>query len=141
VATINAALINLRASGKNVRLLGVHWNQWETDAGTFPGGLAFHKNLAKVAAGITDAFGVAKAPFRFYWPLNLFSHPTTISQIRQAMLSLVYDDPVYRTLIDVSGSNGTFPVNTAFGVSNPWTGSGNALGIFQTDNVHYTVQT
>jgi hypothetical protein len=129
IRTISAAIENLRASGKNPRIIGVHWNQWESEAGfndTAP--LNSTMNFQRIVAGINDAIGTQNTPWSFFYPLSTTYNLTRTNRVRQAIDSVVNDDPINRTLIDTRKAP-------------HYTGTGPGFGIFVADNVHYNATT
>jgi hypothetical protein len=129
IKTLYYAIQNLRDAGKNPRILAVHWNQWESEAG-FTDAASFNslKNFQKIVAGINDALGSDEVPWRFFYPLaTVYTAPRT-ARVVTAINSLVKSDPIRFSLLDTR----TAP---------HYTGTSPAFGIFGGDNVHYNITT
>lgn len=71
VEILSLAMKNLKAAGKTPRIIGVHWNQWESEV--YTGGeclLSAEKNYTELFAGFREALGT-DYPLWLYEPLSL----------------------------------------------------------------------
>lgn len=135
--TVRLAIANIKAQGKNPRIIAVHWNQWETDASATVGAPdasdnAQH-NFSRIIEGFNDALGSQDAPWVFYYPLSTvfgsFGQSSGIDtrpeKVRKAVLRTVEADPIRRRLIDTRLAPHFTDVSPGF-------------NIFGADAVHYS---
>ena len=127
VEILGLAVKNLTASGKNPRILGLHWNQWETEVDT--GGEAV-EHAAENFAGLFDGFRRAvgiPCPIWLYYPrATAYNNPEGVEKVRAVLQSFVDSGEDYR-FMDAAQSPYWDPQNPH-------------LGIFAQDNAHYTPQ-
>jgi hypothetical protein len=129
IRTLSSAIENLRAAGKNPRILAVQWNQWESEAGfTDLAALNSAMNFLRIKAGINDALGTNDAPWRFFWPLSTTYTAARTLKVQKAITSVIQSDPINTTLIDTR-------------LAPHYTGVSPAFGVFGGDNVHYNATT
>ncbi len=72
---ISRTIYSLQKQNKRPRILGVDWNQWEGDSGTYTHAYAYAANLDKVIAGFNSAAfgsaaGTSTLPIWFHYPLR-----------------------------------------------------------------------
>ena len=95
------ALQNLLAAGKTPRVLGLQWNQWETDAGYAQAIADAPTNYSNLISGFYGATGI-NFPIQFVKPLSLTDGPTVLSEMQSVFDNLVANDPTDLSVIDVS---------------------------------------
>ena len=129
--TVRCAIQKLKSEGKNPRIIGVHWNQWETEAwsgGGVGSDLFARNNFERIIQGFNDSLG-CNAPWSLFYPHSLSYGAYTEGEkplnVRKSVLNTVASDVVYRKIID--------PQLSPF-----WTSVSPNFGIFVTDNVHYS---
>jgi hypothetical protein len=104
---LNLAVRNLTTSGKNVRVLGVDWNQWETDILGTAGSVAteiateYTGSMNKVINGFSEALG-CEVPWYFWRPRSRFWDETLFQIIAKQVDAMVASNPVRFSLIDVA---------------------------------------
>lgn len=127
VEILELAVKNLTAAGKRPILLGMHWNQWETEVDT--GGAAVEhaaENFANVFDGLRRAVGIP-CPIWLYYPrATAYNNPEGVEKVRDVLQSFVDSGRGYR-FMDAAQS----PY---------WNPQDPHLGIFAEDNAHYTPQ-
>jgi hypothetical protein len=134
IRTLSLVIENLKAQGKNPRIIGIHWNQWEaealTDIGENPAGAApsLHSlmNFQRIVNGITYAVGNPSVDFKFYYPLSVNA---VISPSRKADVIKSLDS------ITNTAANLTYMDIRRYSAYNP--ASSPLFGVFQSDGVHY----
>ena len=122
---ISLAIQNLRASGKNPLILGLHWNQWETEADT--GGasvLEAEDNYRELFNGFRNAAQIP-CPIWLYKPLSdVYCNPAGVKALTELFEKFVYSGEDYH-MIDLTQSS-------------YWKPGRADKGIFQEDLVHYS---
>ncbi len=129
VSILSLAMIDLIASGKHPRVIGLHWNQWETEAST--GSKALNEaeaNYRNLFWGFFTALGSddtgSRIPLYLYRPLcELFPAD------RLERLSSLFD-----RFADILSDCRVLDLRK----SPLWTDAPMSHGIFQKDNGHYT---
>lgn len=118
---------NLKNSGKTPHILGLHWNQWETEAET--GGDSIVKaeeNYRELFSGFRQAAGIA-CPIWLYRPLSdIYCNPPAVKALTELFEKLVRSGEDYH-MIDLTKSS-------------YWKPERQDKGIFQEDMVHYSGQ-
>lgn len=134
IKTLTLIIENLKAQGKNPRIIGIHWNQWEaealTDIAENPAGVtpSLHSlmNFQRIVNGITSAVGNKDVDFKFYYPLsvNAVIDTTRKTSVIKALDSITNtaDNLKYMDIRNYSAYNAA---------SSP------LFGVFQSDGVHY----
>jgi hypothetical protein len=124
VQILDKAVVNLRNVGKNPRVIGLHWNQWETEVDT--GGSAIldaRENYTKLFAGFREAVGHDFVTY-LYKPLSdVYQNPRGLAVISRIFTDFARD-PAHFHLVDLSRSS-------LYDENRP------DKGIFQSDLVHY----
>ncbi|MCW7546393.1 hypothetical protein OO184_00130 [Photorhabdus sp. APURE] len=128
IRTLRMTVESLRKLGKNPRILAVHWNQWESEAGSLLAAQASEKNFTRIITGINDALDSRSIPWRLYYPLSVVVDPINTSYVLEAINNVIADDPQYRTLIDARNSP-------------DYTGKATEFGVFLPDSIHYDGKT
>jgi hypothetical protein len=95
------ALQNLLAAGKTPRVLGLQWNQWETDAEFATSIADAPANYGNLISGFYAATGI-HFPIQFVRPLSTNYGTTQLSQMQTVFANLVANDPADLSVIDVS---------------------------------------
>jgi hypothetical protein len=98
---IYRALQNLLASGKTPRLLGLQWNQWETDAEFAQSIADAPTNYNNLFSGFTSALGT-NFPIQLVRPLSTNYGTTQLAQMQTVFANLAANDPIDFSIIDVS---------------------------------------
>jgi len=102
------ALSNILATGKQPRILGLQWNQWEAEA-TNTNAIAItdaptnYKNLVN---GFYTAVG-SHFPIQFIKPLSTAYGTTKLSEMQTVFSNLVASDPTDLSILDVSTVSST----------------------------------
>ena len=124
VQILHLAVENLKRSGRNPRILGLHWNQWETEVDT--GGEAVRnapENYRRLFAGFRQAVGIP-CPIWLYRPLsNVYNNPEGVAAITGMFETLAGSGEDFY-LMDLTRSG-------------LWKPERKDKGIFQADLVHY----
>lgn len=125
VQIISLAVRNLRDSGKTPRILGLHWNQWETEADT--GGtsiLEAENNYRELFDGFRKAAQIP-CPIWLYKPLSdVYGNPSGVKALAELFEKFVHSGEDYH-MIDLTQSS-------------YWKPERADKGIFQEDMVHYS---
>lgn len=112
--------------GKKLRIIGLHWNQWETEVMT--GGKAIEEayiNYSSLFKGFKEVLG--EIPIYLYRPLTeIYQNPEAIMQIERVFHQLVIENQLFK-IIDLSKSE-------------LWKCDMKNKGIYQDDGVHYTAE-
>lgn len=134
IKTLTLVIENLKAQGKNPRIIGIHWNQWEAEAlvnGTEnPAGAtpSLHSlmNFQRIVNGMTSAVGNNAVDFRFYYPLSV-----------NAVIDATRRTNVIKSLDSITNTadNLKYMDIRNYSAYNP--ASSPLFGIFQSDGVHY----
>jgi hypothetical protein len=134
IRTLTLVIENLKAQGKNPRIIGIHWNQWEAEAlvdgAENPAGAApsLHSlmNFQRIVNGITSAVGNKNVDFKFYYPLSV-----------NAVISAARKTDVIKSLDSITNTadNLTYMDIRKSSLYNP--SSSPLFGVFQSDGVHY----
>ncbi|MEJ7139330.1 FG-GAP and VCBS repeat-containing protein [Amphibiibacter pelophylacis] len=141
--TLALAASNLMRQGKRVRVIGLHWNQWETDnqAGWMNSAQEAQSGFAAQLNGIASALGEADFPIYLYRPRSTIysrrfygGNLTKFNYIAQGLTQLASSGSKFRLLdaadaVSASGASLFNPSGAA---------TGERYGIFQGDTVHYT---
>ncbi len=138
IKTLQLVIENLKYQGKNPRIIGVHWNQWEAEAlvdgAENPAGAtpSLHSlmNFQRIVNGITYAVGNNAVDFKFYYPLSVNA---VIDSTRKASVIKSLDS------ITNTAANLTYMDIRRYSAYNP--ASSPLFGIFQSDGVHYLAGT
>ncbi|MGW2545089.1 galactose-binding domain-containing protein [Kitasatospora sp. NPDC001574] len=155
--TITNGLRALREAGKQPRVIGIHWNQWEAEAsnGTTISVSNVQQAFLKVFDPLRTISGAPDAPFFLYRPRSAGYNKTSTLQAKDALVNIAGTAP-YKLLDARDATALTFSADhmtsqpgsylytlrdkteeqiaaTAWGTSSP----GNNFGIF-TDSKHYT---
>lgn len=89
---LSLAVKNLRAAGKNPRVIGLHWNQWETEV--YTGGEAVEnaeQNYRELFAGFEKALGM-DFPLWLYEPLaRVYDNPPGVIAIATLFEKFVHE--------------------------------------------------
>ncbi|MEG1875537.1 MAG: hypothetical protein RR185_08210 [Angelakisella sp.] len=119
------AMQNLKGSGKTPRIIGLHWNQWETEVDTGGAVLARAKeNYRRLFSGFRDALGSAY-PLYLYRPISqVYQNPEGLLAMDALLTSFAQQDARVR-LLDLTESVLYRPERED-------------KGIFQPDLVHYS---
>jgi hypothetical protein len=108
------ALQNLLAAGKTPRLLGLQWNQWETDA-QFAAAIAdAPTNYNNLFSGFYAATGI-NFPIQLVRPLSTFYGAIPLTEMQTVFANLVANDPTDFSLIDISTVSSTIYSGGIFG--------------------------
>jgi hypothetical protein len=97
------ALQNLLNTGKTLRIIGLQWNQWEAEAGN-----ANPVSITDAAANYTTLFGSftqaigSTFPIQFAKPLSTYYSAATLAQMQAVFANYTAQDPVNRSILDVS---------------------------------------
>jgi hypothetical protein len=103
---LKLAIKDLRASGKRPRIIGLHWNQWETEAdnrtmlSTHDAQIKFNNYLN----GFRSALGGTTFPIYLYYPRSTAYNKTSTDYIRQAFLNMVVDENNNFQMLDAADS-------------------------------------
>lgn len=124
VTVLALAVRNLKNSGKNPVILGLHWNQWETEVDTAGESMACaEENYKAVFAGFREALSIP-CPICLYRPLSrIYADENARLQIDKLFQGFVKEQENFY-LVDIS----TSPL---------WDENAPDNGIFQEDHVHY----
>lgn len=124
---LRAAVSHLRSAGKRPHVLGLHWNQWETEVATGAVAIGCAKeNYEALFAGFAKALGMS-FPLWLYEPLSeVYENPTGLAQMHDCFLKLVAENTHMR-LMPTSSFAGFDPAQKT-------------KGVFLEDAVHYTPQ-
>jgi hypothetical protein len=95
------ALQNLLAAGKTPRLIGLQWNQWETDAEFAQSIADAPTNYNTLFSGLSSAIGTS-FPVQLVRPLSTAYGTTQLAQMQTVFYNLVANDPTDFSLIDIS---------------------------------------
>lgn len=122
---LKLAVQNLNSAGKTPRILGLHWNQWETEVDT--GGEALRcarENYRRLFNGFREAAGI-DFPLYLYRPLTeVYQKPAALREMDALLCGFAAQDSRVH-LLDLSKSI-LFRENRA------------DKGIFQADLIHYS---
>lgn len=129
---LSLSMMNLIAAGKRPKIIGLHWNQWETEVGT--GSRAFNeaeKNFENIFWGFFTALGSDKSgkniPLRLYRPLADGVYLDE-RRVRMDKMSELFDRFTKKysdcAVYDLSES----PL---------WNDTPKIHGIYQNDGIHY----
>ena len=130
---LSLAMMNLITAGKHPKIIGLHWNQWETEVGT--GSRAFNeaeKNVENIFWGFFTALGSDKSgkniPLRLYRPL---ADGVYLDERRVRMDKMA-------DLLD--SFTGKYPDCKVLDLRNSplYNDTPKTHGIFQNDGIHYT---
>lgn len=125
VQTFNNAIANLKQNGKNPIILGLHWNQWETEVDT--GGASItnaKRNYDELFDGFRDALKV-KCKIVLYRPLSeVYNNPDGVDIITKLFFEYAQTQEDF-CLMDISKSSLYDEARAD-------------KGIFQADLVHYS---
>ncbi|MEJ7139329.1 FG-GAP repeat domain-containing protein [Amphibiibacter pelophylacis] len=141
--TLALAAQNLIGQGKRVRVIGLHWNQWETDnqAGWMNSAADAQNGFAAQLNGIASALGEADFPIYLYRPRSTIysrrfygGNLTKFNYIAQGLTQLASSGGKFRLLdaADAVSATGARLFNPSGAAT------GERYGIFQDDTVHYT---
>jgi len=127
VQILEKAVANLRNAGKNPVVIGLHWNQWETEVDTGSSAvLDARENFSQTFAGFRKAIGMDFVIY-LYKPLSdVYQNPLGLAAVSRILEDFARDPERYR-LIDLTSSE-------LYDETSP------EKGIFQSDRVHYTCQ-
>ncbi|MGW2545384.1 galactose-binding domain-containing protein, partial [Kitasatospora sp. NPDC001574] len=135
--TITNGLRALEAAGKQPRIIGIHWNQWEAEAknaGTTVDGL--QEAFLKVLNPLRTITGDTGAPIFLYQPRSRFYVAQFGEQrtqvVTEAMTTLIGEQPAPHPYRMLDAANATTATGTP--LYNPNISN---YGIY-TDGVHYT---
>ncbi len=121
---LTLAQANLTSQGKRVKVLGLHWNQWETEVDT--GGAAIldaRRNYGELFAALRQALGL-DCTIYLYQPLSrVFADLSGLTVIEKIFTDFVQQEKGFG-LIDISKSEAYDPTRQD-------------KGIFLRDLVHY----
>lgn len=124
VQILSLAVKNLKCQGKTPKIIGLHWNQWETEVAT-DGEAIEHakKNFTEFFDGLKQATGIP-TPIYLYCPLSeVYNNPKAVKAITA----------VFRELETLDGFD---MINLA--MSPLYDTKRQDKGIFQSDLVHYS---
>ncbi|MFD4910731.1 discoidin domain-containing protein [Kitasatospora purpeofusca] len=129
--TIANGLRALQEAGKQPRIIGIHWNQWESEAGNVSTISTAHIQQAflKVFEPLRTISGAPTAPFFLYRPRSTAYNQASTGHATQALTAIAASGP-YRLL---DAANATSATGTPLYQPN----SPQNFGIF-TDGKHYT---
>lgn len=127
IRVLNLAMKNLKKQGKRPVILGMHWNQWETEVAS---GCEVvnraEQNLQKLFQGFYDALGGICNTY-LYQPLSrVYENEPLRMQMKQLFEHMVEKQEHFR-LVDLMES----PL---------WRSWRQDKGVFQADLVHYTAE-
>ncbi|MGW2543318.1 galactose-binding domain-containing protein [Kitasatospora sp. NPDC001574] len=130
--TITNGLRALEAAGKQPRLIGIHWNQWEAEAGNAStvSTAAIQAAFLKVFNPLRTITGDTGAPFFLYRPRSDRYNQASTGHATQALTAIAATAP-YKLL---DAANAT----SATGVALYDASNTNTYGIFSSDGKHYT---
>lgn len=125
VQIISLAVKNLRDSGKTPRILGLHWNQWETEADTGGASIAeAEQNYRELFGGFREAAQIP-CPIWLYRPLSdVYCNPPGVKALTELFEKLVRSGEDFHM--------------TDLTTSRYWKPERADKGIFQEDLVHYS---
>lgn len=120
------AVKGLRASGNTVRVLGVDWNQWESECSTDASADGATGSFNSIIDGFAEALG-CDMPFTFWRPRSRLYDESRFQKVRKQIDALVQSDQSRFSCLDP----GTHPNFVESSVS------ASTQGIFKGDGVHY----
>ncbi|WP_455615953.1 hypothetical protein [Eisenbergiella sp.] len=127
VQILSLAVKNLKNAGKDPKILGLHWNQWETEVDT--GGESIRnarRNYGELFHGLRRAAGIP-CPIWLYRPLSdIYKRPAELAELTEIFEEFVKSGEDYH-MMDLTQSG-------------LWDPSRTDKGIFQADCVHYTAE-
>lgn len=103
---VSLAVKNLRAQRKTVRVTGIVWSQWKTDARFDASVQAYPARVSTLIDGMSEAVG-CDAPFYMWYPRRAPSGDMTASRIvavQKALVDIRASNPQRFALIDVGSS-------------------------------------
>lgn len=148
---LDKAIKNLRSQGRNSRIIGIHWNQWETEVWT-GSDLALGGNNAQAITGAlsnyTNLFnGFFNTLKTRHIPIYLYYPRSGVYRNSKGMIKIT---ETLQTLVDTNEENDTNfkfidAAHSPYWNASNWTvekanASPATFGIFQGDNVHYNGQ-
>jgi hypothetical protein len=95
------ALQNLIAAGKTPRLLGLQWNQWETDAEFAQSIADAPTNYNNLFSAFYSALGI-NFPVQLVRPLSTNYGTTQLAEMQTVFANIVTNDPTDFSVIDIS---------------------------------------
>lgn len=121
---LNCAMDSFRAMGKTPKILGLHWNQWETEVETAGEALdCAQENYRRIFDGFRQAVGL-QFPIYLYRPISeYYQKPEALVRINQIFDQMMAQDHDLQ-MLDLR----TSPL---------WNPELETKGIFQADLVHY----
>lgn len=124
VEILNLAVKNLKAAGKRPRIIGLHWNQWETEVDTGGDSVAnAPENYRAIFQGLRAAAAIP-CPIWLYQPLSEYYHnPEGVNAITELFEAFVNTGDDFH-MMDLRQSALWNPMRPD-------------KGIFQEDLVHY----
>lgn len=123
---MSTAIKGMKLQGLTPRVLGVDWNQWESETTTLESARGVSASFNSIIDGFSEALGCA-APFHFWRPRSRLYDESRFQIIKDQVLALVASNPSRFSLIDAGGHpdfvESSVPASTQ--------------GIFRPDGVHY----
>jgi len=130
---LGMAMQNLIKAGKRPRLIGIHWDQWETEAWShsFATQADVVRNYKNLIEQFQATVGGADFPFYLYYPRTPAYDAAATAMIASAFTQMAQDKSLNVSLIDAAAAKDEAG-HPLYSTDKPY------YGIFDTDSLHYS---